>query len=54
MKEYEEVVKQLESSKNHEIPEKDFDELQESKEDKTFGKFKKVIEKNPEQVRGKF
>jgi hypothetical protein len=48
MKEFEEVVKQLD--KSHEIPESDFCEMSESKEDKTFGKFKKIIEKNPEQV----
>lgn len=51
LKEFEEVVKQIEGNKNHDIPDKDFDEMQESKEDKTFGKFKKIIEKNPEQVR---
>lgn len=47
LQEFEEMAQKIEGN---DIPEKDFDDLDESKEDKTFGKFKKIIDRNPTQV----
>ncbi|KAG5670171.1 hypothetical protein PVAND_000452 [Polypedilum vanderplanki] len=50
LREYDEMVKNGKTGGMSDISEKDLQEFAESKEDKTFGKFKKAIEENPTQV----
>ncbi len=50
LKEYGELKKSGKIGEMAEISEQDLSEFAESKEDKTFGKFKKTIESEPEQI----
>lgn len=50
VREYEEMIKAGKAGAMNEISDADMGEFTESKEDKTFGKFKKIIESNPEQI----
>lgn len=50
VREYEEMIKAGKAGAMNEISDADMGEFTESKEDKTFGKFKNIIESNPEQI----